>query len=407
MGHDLSLLEMGKRRALRPETLASLVAQGPDLLPALLDAIHGGTRAQKSNLARVIERMRGVEAVPALLPLLEDADVRVRAAAMEALGKSGDRRALAPLVERLHANDPFLRNDAASALGDLGMPEAIPALHETLTALLEDPGDPQAVARLVAAEQARAADDWMYRVGRRLQVVIAVVTALAKLGDQAHAPLVLALMDFHFAEDAEAYPAARVREEAIYASVHVAAPGLLPALRAARRREPSGDAVIDFSLLTALFYLGLRASVDEFVACFAEGYPRGYPPAETLGRIAGLVGETPPAELAALEAWWQARREGFDPDVCYRWGRPLDVAVLVEHLPGELPIQTSMRFDELTVITGERFEPDYALPPEQQAEQRIARVRAWSAQHAQAFEPGSLYKHGHKQELAAVFGSTV
>jgi hypothetical protein len=33
--------------------------------------------------------------------------------------------------------------------------------------------------------------------------------------------------------------------------------------------------------------------------------------AETLGRIAGLVGETPPGELDALKAWWQARRGQF------------------------------------------------------------------------------------------------
>jgi len=50
------LLEESKRRALSAEALASLVAQGHGLLPPLLDAIHAGTRAQKSNLARVIEQ---------------------------------------------------------------------------------------------------------------------------------------------------------------------------------------------------------------------------------------------------------------------------------------------------------------------------------------------------------------
>lgn len=97
-----SLLEESKHRALSEAALASLVAQGPDVLPPLLEAIHmAHLRAQKSNLARVIERMRGDTAVTALLPLLDDADFQVRAAAMEALGKSGNIRALAPLVVTL------------------------------------------------------------------------------------------------------------------------------------------------------------------------------------------------------------------------------------------------------------------------------------------------------------------
>ncbi len=396
------ILEDTKRRGMTVEELAFLLAQGLDVLPPLLEAIHAAPRSQKYKLAGVIERLRGEEAVTALLSLLEDADIRVRTAAVTALGRSGDARALAPLVGQLQAGRYYAREAAAAALGDLGLPAAIPDLEQTLIDLLDAPDQPQAIANLTTAEKARTPEDWKSQVGFQLRLVIAVVTALAKLGSQRYAPLVVTLMGFYFKEDRASSSAARVREEAIWASPNLAAPGLLVGLRAARRREPSGDDLIDYSLLKAFFYLGLRESVDEFVACFADDYPVGRAADEALGRIAGLVGETPPDNLPDLQAWWEMRRERFAPHVCYRWGKPLEVAALAARLPGTLPIQTSMLLDELTMITGERFEPDFTLPLEVQTEQRVQKAQRWVNQHADAFEAGRLYKYGHKQDLVAL-----
>ncbi len=392
-----ALLAEGAHRALSEESLALLVAHCPGRLPQLLDAIHAAMRAQKRNLSQVIARLRGPEAVQALIDLLSDVDRQVGAAAMQALGRSRDARALEPLLAQLLDRERRLREDAASALGELKKPQAIPALLQVVEEILGQPEDPQAIPTLIAREQESTPDDWQARVSRRLRLLIAAITALAKLGDQHLSHLVIGLMGFQFAKDRKSTFAARVREEAIFQSVYLAAPGLLPALQAARRREPSGDDVIDFSLLGALFYLGLRESVDEFVVCFEQDYPTGRSADEALSRIAGLVGETPPGEIDALKIWWQARREQFAPGVCYRWGQPLEVAAIVAHLPGVLPIQTSLLFSELTVITGEHFEPDYALPPEQQEAQRIAKARAWAEQYAPTFEPGCLYKYGYKQ----------
>jgi HEAT repeat protein len=396
------ILEDSQHRALSEEALAFLVSQGLDILPDLLEAIRAGTRSQKRNLARAIERLRGHEAVTALLSLLDDPDFRIRSAATTALGFSGDARALMPLMLQLKTGRYSAREDAAAALGNLKLPVAIPALEHTLIEILEAPDQPQAVTRLAAAEKARTPEDWMSQVGFQLRLVVAVVSALAKLGSQRYAPLVVNLMGFHFKEDRSSSYAARVREEAIYASPSLATPGLLAALQAARRREPSGDDVIDYSLLAAFFYLGLRESVDEFIACFAEGYPEGRAAAESLGRIAGLVGETPPDNLSDLKSWWQERRENFAPNVCYRWGQPLNVVVLAEHLPGTLPVQTRMLLDEMTLITGERFDPDFSLPPEAQSEQRVLKAKGWAAQYGDGFVPGSLYKFGHRQDIAAL-----
>jgi hypothetical protein len=278
----------------------------------------------------------------------------------------------------------------------------VPALLQVVEEVLPDPEDPKAVARLIARERERSPDDWMATTSRQLRLLITVLVALAKLGHQALSPIVIDLMGFCIEEVPDSSSAQRVREEAIAESVYLVGPGLLDALRTARRREPSGDDVIDFGILSALFHLGLRESVDEFIDCFADGYPAGYSPAETLGRIAGLVGETPPGELDTLKAWWQVRRGQFVSGVCYRWGQPLDVAVLVDRLPGKLPIQTSMLLDELTVITGEHFEPDYTLPPDRQEQDRIDKARRWAERNAQAFAPGALYKYGHRYEASVV-----
>src|SRR5437870_3661188 len=53
------------------------------------------------------------------------------------LGRSRDERALAPLLEALTSGSPYMRAAAASGLGFLGRPEAIPHLTN---AFLKDPG---------------------------------------------------------------------------------------------------------------------------------------------------------------------------------------------------------------------------------------------------------------------------
>lgn len=401
----LQLLEEVKRRSGPAGNRAAyeLAALGPGVLPPLLEAIRTGPRQDRHKLCRVISRLRGEEAIPALISLLKDASLMVQFAAIEGLQRARDPRALHPLLEQLLRwdNSDYTRECVAAALGELRRPEAIPALLEVAEEVLWDPHDPGAVHRLVAREREKVPDDWQAEAGGRLTLLVAVVVALAKLGRQELSPVVIDLMGFHFPEEEDAYDARRVREEAIAASIYVVGPGLLPALRAARRREPFGEDVVDFSLLKALFYLGLRESVDEFIACFEEGYPVGH-----AWRIEGLVGETVPGELEALKAWWQERRRRFEPHVCYRWGEPIDVSRMVERLPGTLPIQTTMLLEELQVITGEDFEHDRTLPSElyeQDVQDRIDRARTWVRENGHRFEAGCLYKYGHRQDIGVVF----
>jgi hypothetical protein len=50
----------------------------------------------------------------------------------------------------------------------------------------------------------------------------------------------------------------------------------------------------------------------------------------------------------------------------------------------------------------EDFEPDYTLPPDRQAQDRIDKARRWAERNAQAFAPGALYKYGHRYEASVV-----
>ncbi len=71
-------------------------------------------------------------AVPALLELLHDPLIGIRAAAAQALGKIGDEAATEQLVQVLNDEIAFMRQSAAEALGKIGDPSAVPALVRAL-----------------------------------------------------------------------------------------------------------------------------------------------------------------------------------------------------------------------------------------------------------------------------------
>jgi HEAT repeat protein len=64
-------------------------------------------------------------AIPALLELLQDEQVPVRAAAATALGQMGPsaREAVSALTAALHDKEPQVRRHAAQALGEIGREE--------------------------------------------------------------------------------------------------------------------------------------------------------------------------------------------------------------------------------------------------------------------------------------------
>lgn len=152
------------------------------------DALPRATPVVKAQIAAALGTIGEAEAVPALLRLLTDVNLRVRIEAVDALGRIGDARALSPLVVFSRDGESALRAAIARALGMIGGDRAGPALVQ----LLEDEaprvveaaatslgmlGGPQGVARLIEVLERVHEED--------LRVADAVTRALQRLSGKA------------------------------------------------------------------------------------------------------------------------------------------------------------------------------------------------------------------------------
>jgi HEAT repeat protein len=120
--------------------LGAFGADGTSLLLPLLDDENVPLRIAAIE-ALAAAGPRASEALPALIKALDDADGGIRLAAAGALGKigQGSKEALDALVAKLEEKEPDMRRKATKALGDIG-PEAekaIPLLIKDLKTLQE------------------------------------------------------------------------------------------------------------------------------------------------------------------------------------------------------------------------------------------------------------------------------
>lgn len=126
-------------------TAASILGRFDDsraitpLMAALADP--ASTRAA----ALALGQLGAVEAVPALLKVMQHEDVVLRFAAVAALGQLRDARAVDALLYALHDPDTSVQKQAVRALSQIGDPRALPALVEAL-------GDSRLAVRGMAAE---------------------------------------------------------------------------------------------------------------------------------------------------------------------------------------------------------------------------------------------------------------
>lgn len=121
----------GKRAA----SAAALEGIGQRALPRLAAELQTANPSARIALAGVVGNAGGAEAVRLLAPLARDADTNVAAAAITALGRTRAPEAAPVLLERLKAEDDWLRFAAVGALGELGDARAITELE----LLLEEP----------------------------------------------------------------------------------------------------------------------------------------------------------------------------------------------------------------------------------------------------------------------------
>jgi HEAT repeat protein len=136
----------------------------------------------------------GEPAVEPLIAALGDEDRNVRSAAAKALGRLGNARAVEPLIAALGDEARDVRSAAAGALGRFGEP----AVEPLITAL----GDEDPLVRNVAAEalgrlgNARAVEPLIATLGDEDPLVrSAAARALRRFGEPAVEPLIAALGD--------------------------------------------------------------------------------------------------------------------------------------------------------------------------------------------------------------------
>ncbi|HEX8191118.1 MAG TPA: HEAT repeat domain-containing protein [Pyrinomonadaceae bacterium] len=319
-----------------------------------------------------VRRMGRPETVAALSGLLKESNSMLTLVAAEALARSRDARAAGPLFELFRDEDAFFEARAAAALG-LARLRAEGAVPELLSAL---------------KKAARGRKD-----RESASFISQTVVALAMLGNQEGAETAIALAR---------HRDNGVREEGAKALRHVVGRGLFPVLRQTRRRR-SPDARQE--ALAAIFHLGLRESVEELVS-YVEGGDESAPELidAAVRRLRDLTGgpfgwNVKPAEL---REWWTRHEAQFEPNVCHRLGRPLDLADFVGLLATDDPNERGRLLTELHLITGE----DFGLDPFKKAgEQQEAaeRARAWLREHAGRYGRGAVYKYGHRQGLEHVF----
>jgi len=188
-------LSQVERSALRERALALLVeeSRSPEALiranaleglqaaPARVEAVARAGLVD-SNLgvrfvaAMTVGQLRLRESVPFVRPLLNDPDLRVRAAAIFALTKNGQTVDPTPLASMLENPDPRIRSEAARILGELGNPSAIPMLK---SAAARSPGRAETQPQAVQSE-------------RLFQLQVA--EALVRLGDTGAADAIRAAL---------------------------------------------------------------------------------------------------------------------------------------------------------------------------------------------------------------------
>jgi len=120
----------------RPETrVAAIERAGPELTPDIIPLLKDADPRVRAEAARTLARRDHPVSTEEVLPLLREEDAKVRAAAADALGRLKSRDSVAALVPLLKDPSEHVRKNAVRSLGALDAKETL----KGVAALLEDP----------------------------------------------------------------------------------------------------------------------------------------------------------------------------------------------------------------------------------------------------------------------------
>ena len=181
--------------AVREEAAAMLGSfKDPRAVMPLTRALHDTDRAVREAAIGALSSI-GEPSVPALATCLGDPALHVQEAASAILASLADARVFAPLVAALSSRDWIVRMHAAKALGRIGDPEAVPVLmpllQDKVKAVREEVSGALAAiggVAVLALIQALQHEEWLVRLH--------AVEALGKLNSSdAVEPLLQALFN--------------------------------------------------------------------------------------------------------------------------------------------------------------------------------------------------------------------
>ena len=183
---------VGENPALRSNAIEGMMSVPERALPVTqrgLSDRNPGVRFA-AVVAAAMQRLKSL--VPAIEPLLHDADASVRAAALYGLHTLGRKVDITPMADMLQSQDPRLRANVALLLGLMGDETAAPMLRRAAASPMPRVSAAQvAVVRIQIAEAIAklGADDALdaLRAGAFSQfdeVRVLAVTALGAVGDR-------------------------------------------------------------------------------------------------------------------------------------------------------------------------------------------------------------------------------
>ena len=112
------------------DVMGELELRGNEALDSLIDALSSRKKGIRLHAATLLGAINDPKAIPALIETLKDNNKLVRREASTALSRMDE--AVDPLIETLNDEDWRVRGAAAWALGNLGDEKAIPALEKLL-----------------------------------------------------------------------------------------------------------------------------------------------------------------------------------------------------------------------------------------------------------------------------------
>ncbi len=184
----------------------------PEASRAVLPALNDALSIVRATAAGAVLWLPGEEGAAALIPLLNDKDEFVRQEAAYALGRTGSRTAVAPLIERLSTDKKNgVKGAAAVALGQLGDESAVVPLANVLA------------PEMTSGSTRKARNS---RSKENVFILRAAAASLGQIRSRAGLPALISALD-------DETTAADVRREAARSLGLIGDPAAEPALRKA------------------------------------------------------------------------------------------------------------------------------------------------------------------------------